>query len=832
MQTLDDTELDAAANVALESPERKIAVNLWVDWNKDGQYSHILSQVTPYVSQVRFNRALSGSAPSEILLIEGSAEGEMTFVLSGKHDLFPSWVSMLSPYNGASPFYQKNYLGAEVYLDLGVYTPLGIAWYRQFTGNIMYVEPDRGSGEVTITVYDRAELLRTPGVLPDWAISEYWSVRGQWRGQLCDTRWLVDSVARKAGISPTMFRPTTREEMGVPDNGLDGCHFWLTGNGSYIPTIGWVDSAIMQRFMYTEVTGVEMYQGYGPLRTDAPVSDQIRPLAFTSAGPTFSEGADIGTSPMGDAENRYWVDTLETINLKAGHALGFTLNTGADNYWKTLKTRMIHVRIGDTYALEIWLDGAGKAYSRMTRESNQNTWTTQSITIPTNVDSVPIHCLWDISNNSGLRYRLGVGDTVTPWTSLGANPNIPGDTDDLKGLIIIRRRASASDYWYGSRNITGQTEDSWGGSPADYGRSHAKYRSVLTGARNRFSYMPDTQYEDGWDLLTKAVAAEWGSLFFDERGVLRFWSYDTVLDKRKTVSKVLPASKISGLKLRNSLDSIRNNYNIETGRKLARPGIAFQATSGDEFYVPGQTVRTFVVNDGKGVQQPNPWKPTRYSSLANSPYPAWDNENTTHGYIVQWADPNVPSGWRQMDNRSSGVDIRAYKRDDGSLCIRVWNGYEDACRFIADDDMKPRLRIEGTLLADMPKSTTTRKDAASIAKYGKRNLSLSGDWYQDQPQTNWMLDKMLPRTSKSIPVTDAFTAPGDPRIQLGDVIQTHDPDGVGETMTFQILGITREVSPTAGLRDTYSVEVVDTSGIGIWDSEQYGRWDTTFTWSD
>src|SRR5690606_28179559 len=87
------------------------------------------------------------------------------------------------------------------------------------------------------------------------------------------------------------------------------------------------------------------------------------------------------------------------------------------------------------------------------------------------------------------------------------------------------------------------------------------------------------------------------------------------------------------------------------------------------------------------------------------------------------------------------------------------------------------------------------------------------------------------RTVEPIPTTDAITIAGDPRLQMGDTIEIKDPEGMGETLRVQILGISRTFSRDGGLEDVLTVELVRPSGVGIWDSEQYGISDDTFIWS-
>ena len=93
------------------------------------------------------------------------------------------------------------------------------------------------------------------------------------------------------------------------------------------------------------------------------------------------------------------------------------------------------------------------------------------------------------------------------------------------------------------------------------------------------------------------------------------------------------------------------------------------------------------------------------------------------------------------------------------------------------------------------------------------------------------LKAIVARMGRPIPVSDQVTVPGDPRIQLGDLIQVQDSEGFGEQTWLQVYGIQRELDADNGLTDTYTIEAVKSAGQGIWDSASYGIWDQSFIWT-
>ncbi|MFD1050773.1 hypothetical protein ACFQ1S_37210, partial [Kibdelosporangium lantanae] len=72
-----------AAEAAITSRERHIRIKVEVDWNKNGTFDHALSDLSPYVSAATTDRSLRGSAPEELLLIEGASAAELSLTLYG-----------------------------------------------------------------------------------------------------------------------------------------------------------------------------------------------------------------------------------------------------------------------------------------------------------------------------------------------------------------------------------------------------------------------------------------------------------------------------------------------------------------------------------------------------------------------------------------------------------------------------------------------------------------------------------------------------------------------------------------------------------------------------
>lgn len=418
-----------------------------------------------------------------------------------------------------------------------------------------------------------------------------------------------------------------------------------------------------------------------------------------------------------------------------------------------------------------------------------------------------------------------VGDSKIGWTNVA--PTVPITADDqLLGVVIVRHAMAMSDIGYSFRHIGGNTADPFEFSEPWLHRQ-AKYAAVLDPGLNRFSYMPNRDGSDAWDLITEVAAAEFGSVFWDEAGNFRFWNLDTILGKRDSPVRTVTLDHLTNLQMTNSLDSVRNTYSAVIRRRRAVDrGTAYTAGTADEFYLDKGQMKTFTffLDD---VQQFDPRRLTRFTGRSDWTqwWPLW-TDASRQGYVFQeyrngaWAEPFL----------TGGPDVSFHLDGEGNATATIYNNWDTPIRFCTNDGA-PALRVVGTKLTEIETATFTTTDRPSVLQYGARNLELTGDWYQDYYNAAGMLTKLLGRTKQPIPATDAVEIAGDPRLQLGDCVEATDPDGFGERLVLQIFGIRRVFDVDTGLTDTLTVEAAQPAGVGLWDSPQYGRWDETFLWS-
>lgn len=69
---------------AIEAIDRVPIYSLKADWNRNGLYDHVLSDLTDLVTEVQVGRALSGTLPVEVGLVEGYSSAELSVKLEGR----------------------------------------------------------------------------------------------------------------------------------------------------------------------------------------------------------------------------------------------------------------------------------------------------------------------------------------------------------------------------------------------------------------------------------------------------------------------------------------------------------------------------------------------------------------------------------------------------------------------------------------------------------------------------------------------------------------------------------------------------------------------------
>lgn len=805
-----------AAEEAVTSPERKFHHRLRVDWERDFDYSHVMTDMSKYVQSVTTDRSLQGSAPQSLTLVQGSAAAEMTIRLGGDYSVDYSIADIFSPYQVNSPFWNMDLIGCECLFEIGIETALGVVWYNQFIGLIRTITPVRADASVEIRVLDRAEILRRPVEFPPWAMFQYHSTfENSTISQLCDSQWVIDTCLRKSQISPTPNRPWNLEEFGLNDDDPTRPQFWLSGTGSYLPTIGFLDNWDAFKFPNDDAD-FEMYT-VGPVHPNSP-EPEVKPKAIGGVGDGYGN------------QLRYWADDREKMNSAAVQIMGLSLVTDPDaqnsQYYLTAPSQVLmRVEFGDKYYAEIWL--AGGAVVGVWGDAHTSTaYGTSFVAIPAGQDSVRIGFVVDAFHPSGVRAYLSAGSNNTGpgWDVINPALTWAGRDWDYKGMVTVTHRMPICDVWYTGTNFGGGSPESW---VNDFGARDATYGAVLDSGFNRFSFMPFVTAEDAWQVICDVANAEFGSVFFDENGIFRFWNYNTVRMLQNSPVRTLTLDQVSNLEFTSYSDSVANIITVDAADRRSFFDTIFESSNEWEFILPAGVFSRFEIPIAD-MQTHTPEQPPRYETIVpGSALPTWD-DTIKHGYVAQFY--HLDGLWYEDALLVGNLAFDQWRNHNGNLVIEVWNGWPLDARLWTNEDSSG-VRISGTKMGEITRRNYTYKDVASVNKYGGRNMSLSGPWYQEFHWVTGGIAMIIQVTKDPIPDTESIVMAGDPRVQLGDTFRVTDPDGFGKRFDMQVFGITRTYDVNQGLTDTLAVKLVKTAG-GIWDDSQYGIWGSTFVWGN
>lgn len=812
-----------AAADAIAAPERYFRDKLLVDWDGDGSWDHPLSDMSEYLVNTSRDQAITSTAPEELLLAEGYAAASLTLSVAGTYNDVPL-AHHFAPYNGRSAFYAQGLqLGVDMVYTISVWTVNGWVDYPQFTGVVRSVETDRASSGVQIECLDNVEKLRTPVDVAAWSMLQKHLQDGYKRGQLADSTSLIDLAARTGGFSAGPEGMSTGTLGGTAYKCLS-----VPFHGSIIPEVGTVDND----------QGIHKVELWEQASQDA--NHRNRSEAYFPGPHGYLARQAV---PVGETGNyhKFWIDELGD-DIAGTPSRAFILSGWY--YWPNDGTSSTAISmLIRSHRFELYLVSNGACRARFFKNTSYNhdqwddvnnrpvgTWET----IEGPYSPLPSAAGWyhytvkfQWTFGSGDIYMQALLDGQGAPQTLVTNRAINVNNDRFSGLVTLRNTWSVSDVeiWSSYKTLNDLDQYTYDVTP----KGTAVFPSLW--GRNRLTHTLRESNTEAWDLAKEVASAEYGAVYFDEEGRFHFETYDEIRAQQANVVRQFNVDQLSQLAFRYATDAIRNVWSVTTKAGRVITGIAYDLSQDGVPYVEdanGQLIPAVFVVDSTvlgefffypdtNVMCVDPWNIPNIEARDE-----FGNTIDAPGY---W-DDHVPTHGRQTytgtDFRHNTIDPTEQKFTSRDLVrFTVDNDWAGLVGYV-NPDGSARFRISGSIVVeDAEKNWVVRNDD-SATRYGERVIELKDNrWLQDEFQTRLMLANLIERTSKTIPVTDDVEVPGDPRIQLGDTIEVVDPDGMGESIKLQILGIKREFSPDGGLRDTYQVEVVEPAREWILGSDSY-----------
>lgn len=810
-----------AAHDAVTSGEREFAQFLLVDWNNTQRFDHPLSDLSDYVVSSSRDQTLTATAPDEVMLIEGYAAGKLTIGITGEFRGL-SLAAHFAPYNGRSIFYTEGIsLGVGMTYQIAVATPTGWEWFPQFFGVIRDVNTNREDGTVTLECLDNVERLRTSVDIPPYGLWQSYLQGGFKRGGLVDSSSIIDLAARSGGFTMGPDRWATYTGGNAEVDAKTGPILSVPFHGSILPEIGLLDN--LEAFHLTE-----------EWERDPNLAPRAEAYTVGPHGYLAHQAVPVGKTDWN--QKKFWIDEWDQ---QAGSLWG-TWVIGCWVYWPGANVNenslVIDCQIRQNH-LHLYVRGNdGGVEARIQENNGFLAWTNQPLRMTT-PGWYYIEGNYIVESAGSYAMRVRIGDTYSDesrWSGRSA-----GDVNDhLSGLVGVRNTYALSDvYIVKAGTLITFSALGYDTSPADTAR--------VSWGRNRVTYTLREDGREAWDLAKEVSSAEYGVVFFDEHGRFIFWNYRDMISRQSAPLRTFTIDDLESLALRNTFDSVRNVWTVTTQTGRAYSDIAYDLKNGvpfskgadgqlypADFRLPpltgfgwDSTTFYFTVDDHTIAVDPNNLEPI---ARARGEFGAWEDAVPLHAlksYSGATYHVDPPNSEQKMTNRRQA-------RLALSNGLNEWVGFVLVKPGERDQDGQPRFRIGGTMVHEDEPYTWSIRDEASIEDYGERVLELKNNfWLQDEWQTRGMLEDIVARMGRPIPVSDTLTVPGDPRIQLGDTIQVQDLDGFGENMWLQVYGIKRDYDE-GGLTDTYTVEMVTgPADSGIWDSPTYGLWDQSFIWS-
>lgn len=810
--------LDAAAlDAALRPGQRQYFRHLLeVDWTRDGNYAHALSNLSSAVSSVRVGRELDDSTPGSSMVASGASAAKLDVVLDGSKlvgGYFEPISELLAPYNSASPLYRVRLVGTPIRYKIQTSTTRGWITTDQCTAWIDDRGVRRSANRVEFTAIDIPPKLRDPTFWPPYAVDGPAAARlNSYAPQRGLASSVVDAVFNAAGLRtrprppweshPTAatalcwlplcgsFAPAAGKQISQhpwgnfqlfpavypisPDTHPDGT-YWVDGPwgvarhgqagiypGSLIYTTR--DSQPIWTGRSTSVSAW-IYCGPGVSGYDAAPSSSVRP--------------QVAAVYFGHAiTSNYYAFRLSIGS--AGPTVQIQVEAGTDRHYfathtpGTVAWRHVHAELNHTsgaVTAKLWVDGVQQASFTPTGTSNS-------------IVATPLPVLFLPQMGFHLRPGVPMCDAMA-WQEVGAPTIVP------------------------ERTIAG-------GPTATVARS-----------LNEITHLPNPG-DSAWDVAKEIASVEFAAVRTDEQGKVHWDNRETIrsTEDPQVITLAYPSEV-------GTLDSEDGHANAVL--LSARPGQASWQLAWDMptidtiIATPGVTTWTFPT-DPDVIAIESGTVPRLYQSVESaSVMPVWSG-SVSNGYVFVYDGTETEELTNQtmvLLTDQSGLGDKQLMR------MQITNTSTNSGRFrLKDDgvggsDPQPALRIAGLVRVESPVENDTVYSQANVDADGMvRTINLTGgDWRQHLDSVRASAYFALRRTTQRIPVFDRFQVPGDPRRQVTDRVIL-ELGASGPRVSGFIVGITRSLSDK-GLSEDLTIRATHAPGLWVLEDPVLGVLEST-----
>lgn len=768
---------DAVLAAAVDGNDRYVVFKLEVDWARDGNYAHTLSNLTGVVKSLQVQRDTNNSLPEETTLVEGFHAAQMTVTLGGKRAGDTTTIAhSIAMWRQDSVLFGSARTGVPIRAYVGHRVTSGTqTLVQQFQGVITECRVSSSGKEVVLTAQDPSQLMHAAVDLPLWAMPP--SISKYSGGSLVlktNSQWAIDYVFRRNGYYMT------------PPNHAR-THFSATLHGSPAP-----DRGHRAWFWISE--------GY--------LDAQSAPYSAGRPGWGLAWGGS----------QQWWA----AISYRGN----FTNFVAAVN-----QTLVIQCQVNTDFADRQFPGQTGNLVSWSTGSGylSGSSWimsitTSKRIQVNAYRDSSLVASVLGPTLGAGwqdcyVEIELGASLSTSTYRWVGgttSSVDLSGLTNPVSVLyptIVLFAQLPMHDLQISDR--TGLAAGSTVYNPATW----VPQVDIDTGLNDVIG-LPLRRGVDSWGLLKEIVAAEYGVLGFNEAGRPFFKNRNTLRSSTLTTVKTLDQSRVlADFGMTERYDSVRNNIaSVYTPHYITGPNDA-----------SGVYEVVYSLDDPSGIQLP-PGQ-TNINVTMDSPAYA-DLSGLTQFTTAQWNDSTLAGSTNQgfVVQNMAGVEITSGVSCSVMVQLAPQDtGQNDVIQLVFTNtgvnyvqfkttDGHPALRIRGLKYYTGDKTEQSFKRSGSIAKYGERVFELpASDWHQMPTSLQAVSISLLKDLGTPVPIVDQVQAVGDCRLQLQDTVQVEDRGGLGGPMFCSLMGSTRQLTISGqGAKLVDSLSVRPQAAPGKW----------------
>ncbi|MCA1185701.1 hypothetical protein LCD36_04445 [Saccharopolyspora sp. 6T] len=622
------------------------------------------------------------------------------------------------------------------------------------------------------------------------------------------TGWTREIDASSADGTATLRCLDFAEPLRAPITLPRWAHFQRADEGRLINS-QWLIDHILRRNGYHQSP---------PMVPDCRFSATLHGARIVESGVPF--GGEDSTGPANAwTQGRYGLalaassSAIQVIgsgshtNLPHSNGVTYGFGTFVEIGGSGLGETTFSARYGSLDYVALVISAAGQVSARFQRyDGTTSTWNATGPTLSgTGWVYVGMEATVAASN---MQVRFNVDGAITSTTAARwapANTNLPSCG------ATLQRPAQCLQHWQSTTRT-----NNWSWTP------QFAPTATLSQGLNLLSHLPDILDEASWDVLKELVHAEFGTLFADEHNHVWFLNREDARQSKSTIDREIGPDQLVDVSVSDPSDAIVNCIAVSSTLgmyKITKRN--WSATNDDQLTFPAGST-TITVTD-----VPDSW--TFFPTVPYWDNATWDNgDNPVYGFFPVHAStgstaPNVTISVNQLSQRSFSFTVS----NGNAYAIRL----ADKALTDANSPGTPRLRVGGTGIIYWPTKKNMLVNQASIDIHGRRLWEIPDTrWAQSYSGQAVIANSLLAELASPLPVLDHVSIVGDPRLQLTDAIPIRDPDGLGEYILGQVVGI-RQTLGSNGLSADLTMRLLNPPGEGIWDSPTYGIWDQSFIWA-